>query len=527
MALSTSFYSLSGMATALVSVFEEKKIESNDKKITVNQLLSKIASWYEKLRTSMDYGEEETIFQRAIERILVRKLFLEGDPKNIAEGLVRELVWARYFLDGTVPESIIHDVAQSINLHLKLKSRLTKGKILPEMQINEFITQVLSCEISTILIPKKEKEAMVNFMFQVLKDSVEITDDSKQTKDAQVYIAVRKNFAKDDVAFLRYELFKQIFGRLSEKNLEETALSFRAGIKEIQKQLSYPKKDRIFNHVKKRTPPFLILYDILIREKGNIKNVIKNEDELRRKVYYACDFRYKNIRKKVNTAIIRSFIFILFTKALVALVIEGTFERVFLGSVQWFTIGLNTTVPPLLMVIAGLAIKTPGGNNSQKIFLDIERLLFEEKPQVANSLSLKTKNTGAKTLRDYVFSLLWFATSILIFGTIVAILTRLNFNVLSQGIFLFFIAIISFLTYRIYQTANTYTLPTKAGLFAPVIDFLFVPVVTVGRRLTEGIGQINFVLIFVDFIIETPFKGMVGFFEQWFLYLSVKREELE
>jgi hypothetical protein len=52
-------------------------------------------------------------------------------------------------------------------------------------------------------------------------------------------------------------------------------------------------------------------------------------------------------------------------------------------------------------------------------------------------------------------------------------------------------------------------------------------VIRVGRRFTEGISQINFILMIIDFIIEAPFKGLVGFFEQWFSFLATKREELE
>ena len=37
--------------------------------------------------------------------------------------------------------------------------------------------------------------------------------------------------------------------------------------------------------------------------------------------------------------------------------------------------------------------------------------------------------------------------------------------------------------------------------------------------LTEGISQINILLFLFDFIIETPFKGLFAFFDQWFVYL--------
>lgn len=517
----------SRLASALIKTFENEDLISTDEKISVNILVSKVAAWYEKLRTSMDYGNEETILRRAIERILKRRLFLASNPKSLAEDLVRELIWAGYFKDQTVPESIINKVALSITLYLNLKNEVTAKRLKIDRDIFEFIIHLLSCEIYIILMPNKEREAMNNFMFHVLKDSIDIVDDSKQTKDVQVFIAVRKNFAKEDIAFLRYRLFLQIFGRLTEANFNETIKMFENGYQEMEYQLNYPKKDRIFNHIKKKTPPFLILYDLLMQEKGNIRNLIKDEEKLRDTIFDICSFRYKNINKKIRTAIIRSFIFIFFTKAILAILVEGTFERIFYGKIQWASIGLNTLVPPVIMVIAGLGIKTPEKNNSQAIYVDIHKLLFDEKPQILPGLSIKLKKNSAVTIKERIFTFLWFLSIILIFGIIGSILNKLHFNLLSQAIFLFFLAIVSFLTYRIYQTANTYTVITKLNILTPLIDFFFVPIIRVGRRFTEGIAQINFILIIIDFIIEAPFKALVGFFEQWFSFLAAKREELE
>lgn len=527
MASNLSDSRFSPLANALINAFEDKKTLETEKTISVNILVTKVASWYEKLRTSMDYGNEETILRRAIERILKRRLFLDKESKSLAEYLIRELIWAGYFKDDTVFESVIKKVSDSINLHLELKERIAKLKLTPGVDIYEFIVQLLSCEIHTILSPNKPKEAMSNFMFQILKNSIEILDDSKQTKDVQVFIAVRKSFAKDDIAFLRYKMFVQIFGRLREDTFEKTLENFSEGFNEINYQLSYPRKDRIFNFVKKTTPPFLILYELLKQEKGNIKKLVENGEEFKSEIYSICNKKYNGISNKVRTAIIRSFVFILVTKAILALSLEGTFERLFYGKVQWSAIALNTIVPPLLMVLAGLGIKTPNNDNSYAIYLDIHKLLFQENQKITENMSLKLKATSARTIKDQVFSILWLLSIILVFGIIGGILSSLHFNLLSQAVFIFFIAIISFLSYRIYQTANTYTVINKKNILTPIIDFFFVPVIRVGRRLTEGITQINFILIIIDFIIEAPFKGLVGFFEQWFSFLAAKREELE
>ncbi len=520
-------YSFSNLATSLINVFEIQQNQLNDEKITVNDLLSKIASWYEKFRTAMDYGSEETIPRRAIERMLKRMFFLETNSKSIAKGLVRELIWAGYFPNATVPQSLIEAVANSIDLHIKLKDEVTKQKVLSSDNLNEFILQILSCEIFYILLPNKEKEAVTNFMFRVLSKSIRIEDETDQTKEIQIFLAIRKSFARDDIAFLKYKLFTQIFGRLTEANFENVVKNFINGQREIKIQLSYPKKERILSHVKKITPAFLILFELLTQEKGNIKLLAKDQEVLRQRVFDICERKYRTIKGKIQRAIIRSFIFILFTKAIIAFAVEGAFESIFLGRIQWFSITLNTILPPIIMAVVGVTIRTPSEQNSQTIFNDVQKLLFVEDPVIVSPLIIKIKAKNAVSFKDYVFSALWIFTILFSFGIILFFLNLLNFNILSKTIFIFFIAIISFLSYRIYQTANSYTVVRKQNIFTPVFEFFFIPIIRVGRQLTESFSQINFILLVIDFIIEAPFKGLIGFFEQWFMFVAAKREELE
>lgn len=520
-------YSFSNLATSLISVFEIQQNQLNDEKITVNDLLSKIASWYEKFRTAMDYGSEETIPRRAIERMLKRMLFLETNSTSISKDLIRELIWAGYFPNATVPHSLIEEVGNSIDIHLKLKREIGKQKVLSSDNLNEFILEILSCEIFYILLPNKEKEAVANFMFRVLSKSITIEEESEQTKDIQVFLAIRKSFARDDIAFLRYKLFRQIFGRLSESNFENIVKNFANGYKEIKTQLTYPKKERILAHIKRVTPPFLILFELLIQEKGNIKLLASDQEVLRERVFEICERKYKTIKGKIQRAIIRSFIFILFTKAIIAIAVEGAFESIFLGRIQWLSITLNTVIPPAIMGIVGITIRTPSEQNSQTIFNDVQKLLFIEDPVIAKELLIKTKEKNKVSFKDYVFSALWIFTILLAFGIILFFLNILHFNILSKTIFIFFIAIISFLSYRIYQTANSYTVVKKQNILTPIFEFFFIPVIRVGRQLTEGFAQINFILLVIDFIIEAPFKGLIGFFEQWFMFVAAKREELE
>ncbi len=514
------------LANVVISKFEEDKTRGFEKSITVNPVVSAVASWYEKIRTAMEYGEEEVILRSTIERILKRRLLLGASPEDIAEPLVRELVWARYFADGTVSESVIGKVEEKISLYLKLRESISRKRELTETKINEWFYHLLSSDLEHILNQNKETEVVANFMFKILEEQIVIEDDSAQARDIQVFIAVRRAFAKDDLAFLRFHLFNQIFGGLSSQTIEKVSGSFYKAYQEIQRQLNYPQGEKIYNYVRKKAAVFFILEDILRSYRGGVRKLVKNEEEFKKIVFGICEARYSGIAAKVRRAIIRSVIFILLTKAIFAFVVEGTYENLAFGKLMWGTMIINIAAPPLLMVIIGLLIKTPGRENSIKIFEYLKKVLYDPKPRFDAGLVLKKNPIKIKPVLNLIFSLLWLLAFILSFGLTIVILNKLSFNILSQAIFIFFLAIVSFLSYRISLIPKTYIVEEKTNFVTPIVDFFFMPIIKVGRKFTEGISQINIFLFIFDFVIETPFKGLFSFFEQWFLFLHTKRENL-
>jgi hypothetical protein len=521
-------------------------VNHEERKITVNPIVSKFASWYERLRNAMEFREDEVILRATIERILKRRLLLGGNGKSTAEPLVKELLWARYLPNNEIGESKVHAVEQSIDHHLALRLKVMAEHRMPEAIINDWTYDLMSSDIQYILNPKRDKEILANFMFQVLKDDVYIADDSEETKDAQVFMAVRKAYARDDLAFMRYHLFRQYFGKLTARSLDETAANFQNGFNEIMKQLNYPGKDRIYTYVKRRTAAFFILEDILMENKKNLSAILGTphesappeppaegevpqkplQDELERVVLEACEARYQSIATRVRTAVIRSVIFILLTKLAFAFAVEGTYELAVYGHIIWSSIIINTTVPPLLMIIVSLFLRTPGVENSKLILKYIRELLFSENPQLGDRLTMSIKQDKNNTFH-IVFNILWLISFVFSFGAIIYILTSLNFNLISQFIFIFFLAIVSFLAYRISLLANVYRVGEKQGLGTFLTDFFFMPVIRVGRRLTQSISQVNIFLYLFDFFIEAPFKLLFAFFDQWFYFLHRKTEELE
>ena len=520
----------SQIAQAVVDIFAKKEAPNHESKITVNHFVSAIANWYEKLRNAMDYRDEEVVLRAAIQRILKRRLGVSSKKaalvgKNVAEPLLKELVWAHYFQNGTLPESYIKHVANIIDVWLRWRKGVKSRYIMRDSVLDTWMYQLLSANLARFLNPKVHRNTIANFMFYVMKDEIQISDDSEERKNVQVYLAVRRAYAKDDIAFLRFALFQQIFGELNEHTLEKAIHGFKHGYREIRDQLNYKLKEKIYQYVKKQAPVFFILEDVLAKEKGNTNQVFATEEDFQKSVFEACEKRYHGITRKVQLAIVKSVVFLLVTKAIFALSIEGTYDKFAYGSVQWVAIALNIGIPPILLIIVSLFISRPNEENSKRILEKIKIVLLEENPKITPmyTVALKPKKKAIET----VFTLLWLFAFFVSFGTMVDILTRLNFNFVSQAVFIFFIAVVSFLAYGISNTAHQYNVDSKPGLFTPFIDFLFIPIVRVGRMFTDGISQINIIVFLFDYIIEIPFKAIFGFFDQLFWYLHTKREELE
>jgi len=518
---------LSKLSNLLISSFEREEIKNQTRTgIDVNRFVSELATWYEKFRNAMDYRDEEVVRRAAIERILKRRFIFGGNGEKIAPPLMRELLWARYFPDASISDEEVKRVGGVIDLYLELRKQLLARQHEVKIKIDPLIYELLSSHLEVMLNKNKDVELISNFIFHLLRDRIVIKDDSEETRDIQVFIAVRRAFAKDDMAFLRYHLFEQYFGKVTEGNVHTVAINFAKGYRELERQVNYPLKERIVAYVKKQLPPFLIFAEVLRKERGGIRALIGKATEFRNSVFATAEARYKTISSKVRTAIVRSVIFILLTKFIFAFSVEATYDNIVLGHIEWNSLIINIVAPPFLMVIASLFIRTPDNNNTKRIYDKIMNILFVDKPELNRPLIISLKPEKRNPVLTFIFTILWWGAFVLIFGYMDHVLNGLKFSPASRGIFIFFIAIISFLAYRIHQTAYSYTIATRQNFLSPVWDFFFMPVIRVGRRFTEGIAQINIFIYIFDYLIETPFKEIFGFLEKWFYFLQTKREEM-
>ena len=112
------------------------------------------------------------------------------------------------------------------------------------------------------------------------------------------------------------------------------------------------------------------------------------------------------------------------------------------------------------------------------------------------------------------------------FFLIYQILTFLNFNLVSQAIFVFFISVVSFFSYRVREVANEYRLIEKTSIIGPIVDFFFMPILYLGKFLSTEVARFNFFILLFDFIIEAPYKLIIQIIEEWIAFVKQRKEEI-
>lgn len=526
---------LSTYSVALIDTLANlppKKNTSDPSSLSVSRTVSFFAIVYEKIRNAVEFREEHLVRRAAIERILNRRLSLNPEGKGEAENLMRELLWARYMPAESVTNDDLQRCQNIIDRYLELKRNVAGGRTAAVRErILSYIKDFMTCEIEEQLNPRNSanKAAYLHFFFHVLKNKVLIKDIPTEQAESYFYVASEYAFAKNDTAYIRYHLFQLAHDplyTLSAKKLEELQNSFVDLTARIDQIIKNPFINKLTRFAKKQVAPFRILFDIANKHPDNIKNLYTNRGELWKTVDTVCREKYQETGVKLRTAAVRSIIYIFMTKAVFALILEYPLSLYFYGEVHYMPIIINTLFPPALMALIVSFVSVPSEKNTKKIYDRIIDILNRD-PSFESAKKVVAQKPRVKRpiliLGFTVFYLLTFGITFLI---IYALLDRIGFNIIGKTIFVFFLTLVSFFGYRIRQTTKEYTLEDKEGVMTPFVDFFFIPILFVGKFLSQEVAKLNVFILIFDFLIEAPFKLISEIVEEWITFVRQRKEEI-
>jgi len=512
--------------------------DSDTPKIKVSELISRLAFYYEKIRNSVDYKEEYLLRKNSILRNLKRQVIIEGSIKNvnaeeIAKNLLTELIRAGYLPNNKLPETKISETATIINKYLELRS-LGLPKIADEKtrdKIGQWIFTLAAAEIEERLDIDPVMQTAIGNIYELLSGHIALPNDSiyRPDREIQIYIGIHRVFMKFDSDMLELLLLKYYnanWDKATDKEIKYLADRLEAIKSEIDAQMNHPLAPELNKIINRYAVYFTILNDVVSDNPVGVYESFKNDPKaFPRLVKKFTQKRYHEAKSKLRRAAVRSIIYIFLTKMVLAFILEVPFT-LWLGEVlNYNSLAINITFPPLLLFLIVLFTRIPSEDNTQKIVRGVEEIVFVEKerkePIILRQPSKRRQGISA------TFAVIYAITFFITFWLVIYLLDKIHFTFVSIIIFLFFLTLVSFFSLRIRKVAREmYVVEKRENIFSFIIDFFYVPIIEVGKWLNEKFSRINFFVFILDFIIEAPFKVFVDIAEDWTKYVKERKEEI-
>lgn len=500
--------------------------------IHVDEVASKVAAFYEKIRGVVDWREEHLMRRAAIERMLKRRLLLSKDAEEIAQSSVLELIRGGHFPNDRIEESKTEEVRKIIDKYVFVLDNSPQPpteKI--KAQLYDWLLSIAACEIEETLAPPKRETALIEYMAELMEERIEFKklEIPEEKKKKQIYIAVQKALFKLDNPFIAYSLLKKMYPQWRDFNgthpqLKEIAQNVYSIWGSIEKDFKHPLAEKIYRVCERYDTPYLILSDVISENPPSISETLEKPELFEEKITQAYKNRFVALKAKVRRAAIYATLSIFVTKILLAFAVEVPFDKYVTGQFSSSALGLNILIPPLLMFFLILTIRPPKPANLQQVILETMKITYKTERKDVYQIAPPRKRGWLINIFLTIFYLLTFCVS---FGLIIWGLQKLDFGVLSIIIFLVFVSLISFAGIKIRERSRELeVIREKESVFVIFIDFFSLPLIRIGRWLSSQWTRFNVIVILFNFLLDLPFQSFIEFLEQWRAFLKEKKEEI-
>jgi hypothetical protein len=502
-------------------------------RVQVDHVIARVAAFYEKIRGIVGWTEEHLLRKAAIIRILRRSMLIANGEQQIADTLVKDLVRGGYFPNAAIPETNVAGLGNIIGKYLFLLER-TRSRPLRERRVFEnWLFTIAGSEVEAFLDPPIREEALLEFMTQDLERRVSsVQSIPEKERENLLFIAVRQALLKLDEPVITYQLLKKYlpgwdtFTVLRDREkLEQFASQMGRWYRSIRRAFTHSSLRRFYFAAEALDAPYLILGDLLselAKSGALVSGDLPSGEELEALIFTKYRERLRQEQRKAMRAAIYSTISIFITKVLLAFAVELPIDRL-TGQFSESTLLFNIAIPPILMMVIVLfGFRRPRRRDVEKSVEEIKRILAGD----PRPYHIRLKESRSLLIRGVV-GLLYAGGAAATFGVIIYFLTQLHFSPLSQGIFIFFVSLISYAGLRIRERSKELLVEEKPpGLLHDFFLFFTFPIVELGRALSDTLLKIRLVALLLDALIELPLKFFLEFLEQWRAFLREKKQDI-
>lgn len=497
--------------------------------IHVDEVASRVAGFYEKIRGVIDWKEEHLLRRAAIGRMLKRRLFLRMGQKLEAQPLILELIRAGHFPNDKIEESKIAEVQRVIDKYIYIiENSPTPKKERNKIKLKEWLSSIAACEIEETLDPQRKERTLIDYMTDSMIEKIQVPNfPSEEEKNTQIFIAVQRALFKLDQPIISYHLIKRAFPdwkELSVERLEEITKNIYLLGGKLEKALNHPLASKFYQVCERYDTPYLILGDILSENPMGSMEKLNNPEVFEHSVRSAYQTRLGKLKSRLFRAAIYSTISIFVTKILVALAIEFPFDKYVTYEFSYRTLGISIIIPPLLMLLLVLGSRPPRKANLEKVVMETMKITYESKKKDFYKIKFFPKQ--GYIVKSIMF-LLYSATFVGVFWLIWMGLDKLNFSWLSKIIFILFLSLISFAGTKVRARAKELSVEEdRTGFIVFIMEWFSLPFIQLGKWMSSQWAKYNVVIVMMVALVDLPFQIFIEFLEQWRYFVKEKKEEI-
>ncbi|MBL7078583.1 hypothetical protein ISS42_02920 [Candidatus Shapirobacteria bacterium] len=515
--------------------------------IHVDEVASRLAGFYEKLRRVIDWKEEHLIRRTAVERVLKRRLVTEIsglkinpglEAKGMAEPLVLELVRAGHLPNDEIPKSRIRLVEEVLEKYIYiLQNAPWSANHIPrnfKKKINfyNWLLEIAACEIEEVLDPPIKQKALISFMVNSLNSQIKVIPSGvmdENEKRIQVIIAVHRTLFHLDGASTSYHLFEYYYPEWTKPSvqiIDQAAKNIFYLWEQTEGHLSHPLSGEFFKLAERYDSLYLVLGDVLdnLNKEGEpVLPALSKKKRLKELVKDAYDKRLATLKGRLFRAAIYSTLSIFVAGGFSLFIIEVPVAKLFYGSFSLFAIAVDILVPSILMFALVALIKPPAKSNFKKVMDGVLKIVFPTTQGDAYEINASPKK---RPIFSLIINFFYLVGSIFSLGLIFAVFYYAKIPPTSLFLDTLNVAVIVFAALVIKQRAKELTVEEKTSFWEFFIDMLSIPVAKIGQWLANKWKEYNVVSVFFTVLIDTPFMTLVDFVEGWSSFLKRKRGEI-
>lgn len=515
--------------------------------LEVDELASKIAAAYEKVRKVIDWKEENLLRRGAIERILKRRLVSELygisimpnlNATEMAEPMILELMRSGYFDNGKIAKKQIREIENILNKYIrildssKLPQAPSKKHVKNKMDFYTWMLEIAACEIEEVLAPAFKENALLNLMTNVIFDRNRILPSDKMSdldRLIQVYIASMRTLYNFDDPIISYNVIKiryPFWVEETDESIAQVINQVHEVRHQIEEDLNSEEGKRFFKLAGKYDAAYRIIGDVL--EKINntpeiVREKLANPAELKKMVEENYFKRKASLKGRLFRSAIYSTLSIFVAGIASFIIFEGPVARLAGLDFSWLALLVDLLIPSLVMFLLVIFIRPPKDQNLRVVQKEISKIIHKQDSEDVYEIDFRRQKNKVLNIIFIIISILCGVVSMRFIFWLFEIG---NVPWTSMYIDTVNVAMVVFAAMAIKQKSKEITIEDHGNFIEFLLELFSIPLAKIGQWFSAKWKKYNIFSALFTAVVDLPFSALIRIVEDWRNFLKERSSEM-